>query len=200
MKNYLARNLNGPQCAEANVPSLAISSDDGKLAVVDEKADPGDECQSPECRQLTAQFASLILGNQGFALTAGEKSTSEWGAKMRQFLSALSDWKGDDDAAECFRFKSQFYGELFSLAPAGPNRDLLLSSLLAWFERCGYQREHRAEWFYPVNTLIILEFANSRTAQPTIQELLSSPDPVIALYARLEQVLPRPIEQTIGLL
>ena len=181
---YLARQLSGARCADSVKPDSR----------------PGGQCESPQCRQLAAQFNGLIMAPNGFGLTPEQKATSEWGGQLRQYLAALTDWRGDDDPVEYFQFKSRFYSELFNLAPNGPERDLLLSTLLTWLQQNGYQRDHRAEWFYPVNALIIHAFADPVGIKATVRELRRSADPVIALYAQLEQLLPRPIAGTIGLL
>jgi hypothetical protein len=181
---YKARQLGGARCADAAARG----------------PQPASECQSPQCRQLAAQFEDLIMGKNGFGLTPEQKATSEWGGRLRQFLAALADWKQDDDPVEYFQAKSQFYGVLFEVTPNGVERDLLLRTLLAWLQQNGYQRDHRAEWFYPVNRLIIQAFADPVGMKATIGDLLRSSDPVMALDAQLEQLLPRPRELTFGLL
>jgi hypothetical protein len=159
-----------------------------------------EQCASSECRDLSNQFAALINGKGGFALTLEQKSAPEWGAKLREYLAALAAWKCSDDPSECFHAKGQFYGELFELAPNNLDRDLLLRSLLAWLEQNSYQHDHQVEWFYPVNTLLVHAFADPHGMRAAIDTMLNSPDPVISFYARLEQLLPRPIEKTVGLL
>jgi len=181
---YLARQLSGARCADSAAG----------------RPHPAGQCESPQCRQLGAQFKGLVMGTTGFGLTLEQKATSEWGGRLRQYLSALADWTEGDDPVEYFQSKSQFYGILFDVTPNGPERDLLLSTLLGWLQQNGYQRDHRAEWFYPVNTLIIRAFADPVGMKATVQELRRCADPVIALYAELEQLLPRPMAGTIGLL
>jgi hypothetical protein len=181
---YLSRQLSGARCTDpaARGPQ------------------PAGQCESPQCQQLAAQFKGLIIGPNGFGLTPEQKAASEWGGGLRQYMAALADWTQDDDPAAYFQSKSHLYGVLFEVAPNGAERDLLLSTLLAWLQQNGYQRDHRAEWFYPVNRLIILAFADPVGMRATIQELRRSSDPVIALYAQLEQLLPRPMDVMIGLL
>jgi hypothetical protein len=181
---YKTRQAGGARCADSAVRG----------------PQPAGKCQSSQCRQLAAQVQGLIMGTNGFGLTPEQKATSEWGGRLRQYLAALADWKEDDDPVEYFRAKSQFYGILFEVAPNGAERDLLLRTLLAWLQQNGYQRDHRAEWFYPVNRMIIQAFADPVGMKTTIAELRRSSDPVIALDAQLEQLLPRPMAETIGLL
>jgi hypothetical protein len=153
---------------------------------------PAGQCDSPQCQQLAKQFSSLVVGPNGYGLTPEQKSTAEWGGKLRLFLAGLADWKDDNDPAEYFQFKTRFYSELYNQTPSGPERDLLLSAVLIWLQQNSYQRDHRVEWFYPVNTLII--------HAPSMRDLRRSADPVIAFYSELEQLLPRPQNVTIGLL
>ncbi len=161
---------------------------------------PAGQCATPECRQLAKQFTTLVMAPSGYGLTAEQKSTAEWGAKLRQYLAALAAWTQDDDPAEYFQFKSRFYTQLFSLAPEGPERDLVLSALLAFVQQNAYARDHRAEWFYPVNALIVQAFSNPAAMKTTVRDLRRCADPVIAMYAQLEQLLPRPMDVTLGLL
>lgn len=181
---YMARQTGDTRCAD--------SAKDGPKST--------GQCASPECRKLAAQFARLVVGPNGYGLTPEQKATSEWGGELRQYLAALADWTADDDAIEYFQAKSRFYGDLFNLAPAGPERDLLLATLLSWLQGNAYRYDHSVEWFYPVNTLIIHAFADPVAMQRTVRDLRRCADPVIALYAQLEQLLPRPVEGTIGLL
>jgi hypothetical protein len=181
---YVARQLGGTRCQDSTAPAQHA---------------PG-QCESPQCRQLAAQFASLIVGPNGYGLTPEQKAASDWGGKVRQYLAALAAWTDDDDPVEYFQSKSRFYSDLFNLAPIGPERDLLLGALFAWLQQNDYQCGHRVEWFYPVNTLIVHAFADPVGMKSTVLELRRSADPVISLYAQLEQLAPRPIDATIGLL
>ncbi len=177
---YGSRNLKGAPCA-------------------DSKSVAG-QCESSACNHLAGQFSALVMGTNGFALTAGQKSAPEWDGKLRQYLAELADWKDADNPSECFQFKSRFYSELFHTAPNDADRDLLLGALLNWLQQNTYQREHRVEWFYAVNTLIIRVFSDPRAMKTTVRALRDSADPVISFYAQLEQLLPRPMERTFGLL
>jgi hypothetical protein len=183
-RTYVARQQGGTRCADSATPTMQ----------------PSGQCVSPECRKLAAQFGSLVVSPNGFGLTPEQKATSEWGAKLRQYLADLAAWTDDDDPGEYFEFKSRFYSELFNLAPDGPERDLLLSTLLAWLQQSDYQHDHRVEWFYPVNALIIHAFSDPAAMSATVRELRRASDAAISLYAQLEQLLPRPMETTIGLL
>jgi hypothetical protein len=176
-----------------------IADDEVKPSKTEGKATAAGACDSPQCRQLADMFKQLVLGPTGLALTDEEKSGGDWGGRLKDYLAALADWKGDDPA-ECFRWKSHFYDQLFNVLPAGPDRDLVQNSLLAWLQNSDYERDHHVEWFYPVNVLIIRAFADPAGLKTTVRELRNAANPVISLYAQLEQVLPRPLGTTVGLL
>jgi hypothetical protein len=177
-----------------------ISDQEVQPAKLDSQARVTGPCESVECQQLGTQFGSLVLGPVGMALTEEQKASPEWTLKLKEFMEALSGWKSADDPAEYFLWKSRYYSDLFHIVPNGPNRDAVLSVFLAWLEQNDYQREHRVEWFYRVNALIIYAFADPLAMKATMRELRNSADPVIALYAELERVLPRPLEHTVSLL
>jgi hypothetical protein len=178
----------------------AISNDEVQPAKTEGKADAEGACQSPQCKDLAQRLTHLVLGEDGLGLTVEQKSGGGWGNHLREFLSALTEWKGDDNPAEYFRAESRFYGDLYNLTPMGPERDIVLSAMLGFLQMNNYQHDYRMEWFYPVNALIIRVFADPMGMKGTMKELRNSLDPVIALYAQLEQLLPRPLNRTVGLL
>ena len=178
----------------------AISDQEVQPANLDSQARVMGPCESVECRQLSTQFGSLVLGPAGMAYTEEQKASAEWGGKLREYMESLSGWKSADDPAEYFLWKAHYYSDLFHVLPNGANRDIVLSAFLAWLEQSDYQRDHRVEWFYQVNALIISAFADPLAMKTTMRELRNSGDPVIAFYAELERVLPRPFQHTVSLL
>ena len=176
-----------------------ISDDEVQPAKTEGKA-AALACESPQCRQLSDTFKQLVLGPTGLSLTEEQRAGAEWGGKVKEYLAALADWKSDNDLDAYFYWKSGLYSQLFNVLPNGPDRDAVLSALLAWLQQSDYQRDHRVEWFYPVNALIIRAFADPVGMKTTVRELRNAADPAISLYARLEQVLPRPLDRAVGLL
>ena len=190
---YLRRQLGGARCADsATRGDDLLPGGDVKAASADGVAQIAGACESPQCQQLASQLISLLFVSQ--------KGSDEWAGKLRQYLAALADWKGDDHPEESFQFKSSTYEDLLNETPAGPLHDLLLSSLLAWLEQTDYRGGHRVEWFYAVNKLIVHAFADRAANAATVRELRRSEDPVISLYADLELMLPRAKEEIIRLL
>jgi hypothetical protein len=207
-----SRAANGPDYSNPAGPALFFNTKvqgGGVKAITAEEAQPSSildgkarsiaACESEDCRQLGGQYSSLMLSPLGLAYTDEEKMQSRWAARLQDFLAAMDAWKCDTQS-DCFWVKSRFYGDLFDVIPHGPARDTVLRSLLGWLERNNYQRDHRVEWFYPVNLLIIRTFADPKGMQATLNELRKSADPIVALYAQLEQVLPRPMDRSVGLM
>lgn len=212
-RGFLVRSLGGTRCADTKLNAVQffngsmrmgvlqpIAADEMDSASLDGKAIPDGQCKSPECRALGKQFVALQVGPHGLAWTAAQRAQPDWDGRLRQFLSAMADWTSDDDEVERFQWTTRFYGLLFQMAPNNPDRDLLLTRLLAFLEQSPYQSDHRAEWFLPVNRLIFQAYSDPLGMRATIRELQKCPDPVISLYAQLERLLPRPAESLIELL
>lgn len=177
----------------------AISEDEVAPAKIEGKARAADQCDSGPCRDLSSQYRNLVLAPSGMPFTDAQKSGGEWGAKLREFLAAVAEWKSSDDSSNEFEWKSRFFMDVFNVAVSGPDRDAVLSAYLAWLSQNSYQIVHRVEWFYPVNAMILRAFGDARTMKSAIRELLSSKDPVISLYAQLEQLVPRPLNEAMRL-
>jgi len=177
-----------------------ISGDEAQPAKQEGQAHAAGLCASEECRRLGEQFGGLVLGPIGMAITSEQKSSGDWTAKLKDYLAALASWQSSADPAEGFLWKSRFYQYALGVAPDGQTRDMVLSAFLGWLQLNEYQREHPVEWFYPVNALIVRAFADPLAMKTTVRELRNSADPVIALYAELEQALPRPADRAAPLL
>ena len=76
------------------------------------------------------------------------------------------------------------------MVPNGQLRAQVLESYLQFLQQNSYQQASRLEWFLPVNTLLLrvmIDPALRRLAD----EMRNSGDAVIALYARLDTLVPR---------
>jgi len=149
-------------------------------------------CESPECRALARQYRDLVFGPLGMALSSTERASAEWRVKMNQFLSALAAWHeaGDGTAAGFFRDKVTLYSHLFSLVAPGPDRETVLGATLGFLRQNRFQAESRAQWCLPVNILLSLVVSNPSDYAQLWRDLRGAPDPVIAFYARLYELLP----------
>ncbi|MFN7995005.1 MAG: hypothetical protein U0Q18_15465 [Bryobacteraceae bacterium] len=177
-----------------------IGDDETVPSKVEGKARDLGACEWPQCLDFSKQYMNLVLGPKGIPLSEEQKAGSEWNGRLRAYLDALAAWDGGDKADEAFQWKSRFYMDAFNLAPNGPDRDLILTAFLAWLQRNSYQQDHRVEWFYPVNALLIRVFGDAGVMKNAMRDLLNSGDAVIAFYARLEQVAPRAMGRAIQMM
>jgi hypothetical protein len=161
-------------------------------------------CEDEECRAISEQYRGLVFGENGSAYTPAQKETPAWRGKVRDFLAALSKWQesasGAHPAAAHFRVKSMAYSELLNLVFNGPDRDLVVRAMLDFLKQSKFQRENRMEWFLPVNALVGRVALDPVSMGHVAEELRKSDDPVIALYANLEMVVPRTPDRILPLL
>jgi hypothetical protein len=159
---------------------------------VEGKAKDRAGCESPECRALARQYRDLVFGPMGMAWSGTERAGAEWRAKMNQFLSALAAWHeaADGAGAGYFRDKVTFYSNLFHLVTPGPDREVVLGATLGFLRQNRFQAESRAQWFLPVNILLSLVGSNPSDYAQLWRDLKGDPDPVVAFYARLYELLP----------
>jgi hypothetical protein len=188
--------FNGQLRAEVYPPGAEIkpiSSDEIQPAQVEDLKPAPSQCGSEECRRLVSLYRALIFNPQNLPLTPAEKETTEWQSKLKEYIGALAEWKdpGGSGAPAYFRQKCALYSDLVNLVPKSADRDRVLPAFLGFLNRNPYQGEHRAEWFLPVNTLVGRIFADSQGMAQTMRDLRGTEDPVIALFANLEQMFPR---------
>jgi hypothetical protein len=162
-------------------------------------------CEDAGCRAIAEQYRGLVFGENGSVYTPGQKDTPAWRGKVRDFLAALSRWQESASeegpaADDHFRMKSAAYSDLLSLVFNGPDRELVLRAMLDYLKHNRFQRENRMEWFLPVNGLIGRLALDPLGMGRLAEELRKVGDPIMALYANLEAVAPRPPDRILPLL
>jgi hypothetical protein len=159
-------------------------------------------CESEECQAIARQYRSLVFDPVGTPLPSAVRETEEWQERFRQFLAALAKWPdaSGPDGAQQFREKCAFYGGLIGLLPGGPGREVALRAMLAFLQRSRSQANSRIEWFLPVNALIGRVSLEPLGWGRLADVLYRSDDAVIALYAQLEKVAPRPAPDILQLM
>jgi hypothetical protein len=159
-------------------------------------------CDSPECQAIGKQYVGLLFNAEGRGLTQEQRNTTEWRAKLDDFLGAMAAWHEDTGgtAAGLFREKTRFYSDLFNLASSGPDRERVLRATLDFLRQNRFQAESRIQWFLAVNALIGRIMMNPLDVTHAAQSLFQTDDPVIVLYARLERLLPRTPDKVLNLM
>jgi hypothetical protein len=150
-------------------------------------------CQDPECIAIAGQYRSLIFDTTGLPYTADQRSKPEWQTKLREFLSAMAEWKQSTGVTEAgyYREKSGTFGEVLNLVINTPQRDEVMFAMLDYARQSRFQTENRVEWFLPVNALIGRIGLDPLGLGKTTDALRRTEDPLIALYVSLEAVAPR---------
>lgn len=158
-------------------------------------------CDSQDCRRLAELYRGLLFGPNGMPYGPETMTTSEWQAQVREYLAALAAWKDDPDgsAASLFRYKCSFYNELAKTVPNAAGRALVLGEYLDFLKQNSFQQESRMEWLLPVNSLVARASLDPAGLEELWHELRASGDPVIALYAALEEIAPRPPDSRLSI-
>jgi len=110
--------------------------------------------------------------------------------RMLEYLGALEQMEAERSGDEMFPFlKAFFYVRLFQLPVAGPAQRMALGSALHFLERQYNTLQSRDLWFQ----LYLQVFGTRRTDDAdyvwVTDQLVHSPNPIISVYAQLEQLL-----------
>jgi len=179
----------------------AITEEEVQPAKVEGEAGGQRICESQECRDQVKAYNSLLFPG-GTPVNNEIKGTSEWQARLKEFLASLASWTSDSGGTPLLHFqeKCQLYSDLINVVPNGPDRELVLRSFLDFLQRNSFQSEGRIEWFMPVNALLGRIFFERNTLKNVYNDLQNSGDAVISLYTALEDFAPQPQGQSLSLL
>jgi len=151
-------------------------------------------CEDAACRALTEQYRVVMLA------PPAERSGAEWMARLKKLLAALDQWQpGKTDAAAHFREKATAYGELLSVT-VGEARQAVAFAELDYVLHSRNEAANSIEWFLPLNRLLAWTVLDPAAFAGLREKLRQSDDPVVALYSRLEAVVPRRPEQLMRLM
>jgi hypothetical protein len=157
-------------------------------------------CQDQACEQMASQCRALIFDANGAPLSAQQKNSPDWQAKLQQFLSTLSGHKQSKPDAEQFREECALVNSLIGTIPAGPDRQRLLLAWLDYLEASPLRQSDHIAWFLPVNGMIGRLTLDSSDLGRLTEAFRQTHDPVISLYLELERVAPRRPDQILPLL
>jgi hypothetical protein len=183
-------------------PVKAIGEQEATASRLEGAAGGLRSCEDAGCKAIAEQFHALVFNSVGTPIQQTEKDTLEWHARLQAFLKAVADWKPGPDvaAAAHFREKCGLYNDLSAAVPTAADRELLLGALLDFTARNAFQVKNRVEWFLAVNGLIGRAGLDPVGLGRIIDLLRKSDDPIIALFANLEAVAPRPPDRVLPLL
>jgi hypothetical protein len=156
-------------------------------------------CQDAQCQNVSLRLRELAFTPDGQPLVESQHETDGWRVRLQGVLDAMDAWQpGSGQADEVFRDKTWVYNNLFSMSP-GQSRERVVHSWLNYLKQTRATVSDREQWFLPVSTLIG-RLALDRTNTKLAEQLRQQDDPVIALYAQLETVDPRPAQMILSLL
>ena len=118
----------------------------------------------------------------------------EWNTHYLDTLKLIEGWKQDEEPSpeDYCAMKAQVYMSLAQLVPPGKTRDNAMGMYRSFLEQSYFLIENHNFWFTDVRFML----NNARaTKDPSdrdwmLDELSRSASPVIALYARLEKLIP----------
>ena len=155
--------------------------------------------QSPRSKQVLEALRWLNHGNRDLPddkrfWTVEERSTMEWNTRYLDTLKLIEGWKEDEESSpeDYCAMKAQVYQTLAQLVPPGKARDNAMGMYRSFLEQSYFLIENHNFWFTDVWFML----NNARNTKDTgdrewmLDELSRSANPVIALYGRLERLLP----------
>jgi hypothetical protein len=159
-------------------------------------------CVDEDCVAVSEQLRSLVLTSGGAPVPPGDRESKDWRNRQRDLLEKMSKWEAGQrtTAAEHFREKVLLYNDLVNVSPAGEARVAVLREELDYLTKNRKDAASRVEWFLPVNILLARTALDPHGFATLRAEMQKSVDPVVALYARLEELAPRTPERLTPLL
>ena len=154
-------------------------------------------CLDEECGAVAQKLHGLILNGNGAPVLPADRESKDWRNRHQELLDQMAKWEAGPrtNAAEHFREKVLLYNELLSISPAGEARDAVLHAELSYLIASHKDAANRTEWFLPLNGLLARTTLDPAGFAALRTEMLKSSDPIVALYARLETLAPRPADR-----
>ncbi len=214
-RQFLVSNLSGARCADSEPldpavlfndkvqpPVQPISPDEVKASKVEGKAKGADWCEDPECLAVREKYHALMIREDGQVYQPRERESTQWQARVRDFLGVLVSWTQSSGAtaAEHYREKIGFYNDVFAMVPNGATREFVLRGLVNFLTQSRLPPENRQEWLLAISQLAGRVALDPLGLGRLADDLRGANDPAIALALALEAIAPRPASQIMTLL
>jgi hypothetical protein len=159
-------------------------------------------CVDEGCTAISGQLRGLILTTNGALVPQGDRTSKDWRNRHRDLLEKMAAWKAGPGtgAAGHFREKTLLYSDLLSVSPPGEAQDAVMRAELDYLIKSRSEAANRIEWFLPLNQLLARVALDPTGFAALRAEMQKSADPVVALYARLDELAPRPADRLMLLL
>lgn len=219
-RSYLIKNLSGIRCARNagsktprrmdrlsgmvqifneklrfdNAPSqreiLPIASEDIEPAEVRGFCEETRFWTTREASDFMAKFKALRFSGS-ILKSEAEKESPDWQMEFQKYLGELVAWEGKDEKsdAEVFHQKVLLLMGLTEDAPNDKLRETAFREMVRLLNSSLLYQDSRSEWFVIADSMIRRFHDKGRATIFT--ELKESRNPVLSLYARLEEIAPR---------
>ena len=126
--------------------------------------------------------------------TLEERASLDLREPIARLQTAMARWTARDErsAAEYFHARRLALLQVVALLPPGVDRDQAIADVLAFMKSEGIERYGHVEWFYPVRQLLNGHKESATERDWMLRTLLDSGDPVMRLYAQVEEFLGLP--------
>ncbi len=219
LRAYLVQNFNAPRCntdqkgstAKKGVLPGAVSSFNTRFdsLLKQNGISPIDSDELPKAAVLPTRLWDQPADNSRNAeqltrdiqrlersLDQSKKNgnvADSWWRELDDFLSEFYGWQqGDEAEADYVRERADLYNALVDLIPKSPQREKVFENFLSFLEQHSCQNLGGAEWFIYVK-LYFMGMYGKDSHQEILNSFLNSRDPVLNLYARLEELNGKPI-------
>jgi hypothetical protein len=211
-RSYLVLHLSGERCAPIGLTrNVARTGEDHVLNEVDEVLSgagrprltlkertaarivesplPPALWQSPASRALLAK-ANALRFHQQAGRPVYDRRPPEWDEQLSQFYSAMAAWVpgAEPSTAQYLQQRGILLELLADVIPSGPDRIRALGDLLAFLKSDARQLLSNQQWF--VRFRALMDKCRNAPAEWEwmLRSLLDSGDPVMRLYAQMEQL------------
>jgi hypothetical protein len=135
-------------------------------------------------RWKSKDMSDLTLSLQKLPDMSKESKSAE--AKYREYLLQLDAWSNQSEPEiEFFHQKSILYMGVIQRLPASTIRTNALMNFVKFLEQDSYQQVSRVDWFLYTGRLLAISTEPIERSE-VMNALISSSDPVLNLYGRLE--------------
>jgi hypothetical protein len=141
---------------------------------------------SEKGKRIMAQYKELRFGGTEQILPETERSKPEWEARLRAFLTELSEWKHDDDETprSIFHQRAIIHQALFVIIPPGPLHRKVTTEYVTFLALSPMRTGHPTEWLTYVHRLL-------RESKVAPEEIRRAGDHTLNVLLDVEQLAPR---------
>lgn len=148
------------------------------------EAKEGPPTESGPSRWDSKEYSDLLLSLQELPDMPREDPSIE--AKYQEYLLRLNGWSNQSEPeTEFFHQKSMFYSGVIERLGHSVMRTNVLLDFVKFLELNSYQQVSKVDWFFYARRLLDISTQPAERSD-VINALISSGDPVLNLYGRLE--------------